>query len=400
LSERPLVIIHDPRELVVLRDRGGCLIDYADTRRSGSIRMRRNVEEINEMIASVPIGLRGSIIRDGDMLQVGKANVGAASSTLYRVFNREFSYGGRLYGGWWQNIPSGRRADITIGGAETVEIDYRALHPSMLYSLAGKPMEGDPYDLAGWPRALVKVAFNTLINAESRQAAIRSIANEIGGEGAHAKARALVREIEAKHAPIAHRFGSGAGLRLQRRDSDLAEAILLKLAAQGVVTLPIHDSFIVPDRDNGFLIEVMADELQKLVNHNRGTSTTCSKTVPQYGTQPLPSGAPSRLPLGLVCLFFPDLAQRDLFGAHRLGVPAAAVLGWSGGIAPPEVRTALRREARRRGHRRADVAARIGISRPQLENIIAGRFGASSEVASRIRDFLIEGAATVGASTA
>jgi hypothetical protein len=56
-----------------------------------------------------------------------------------------------------------------------------------------------------------------LVNAETRQAALRVIAQTIAGEGAYAKARALVVELERKHAAIAHLFGSGAGLRLQRR---------------------------------------------------------------------------------------------------------------------------------------------------------------------------------------
>ncbi len=36
-------------------------------------------------------------------------------------------------------------------------------------------MHGDPYDLANWERHLVKSAFNTLLNADTRQCALRSI---------------------------------------------------------------------------------------------------------------------------------------------------------------------------------------------------------------------------------
>jgi hypothetical protein len=100
--------------------------------------------------------------------------------------------------------------------------------------------------------------------------------------------------------------------------------------------------------------------------------------------------------VGFVCIFFPEQRQRDFFDGHSLAVPAAAVLGWSSGIAPPEVCKALRHEMRRRGQHHKDVAARVGVSRPQFENILQGRFGASPEVAGRIREFLIEGASTVG----
>ena len=41
-------------------------------------------------------------------------------------------------------------------------------------------------------------------------------------------------EIETKHRPIAHMFGSGAGLRLMRRDSDMTEHLLLRLAKRGM----------------------------------------------------------------------------------------------------------------------------------------------------------------------
>ena len=40
-------------------------------------------------------------------------------------------------------------------------------------------------------------------------------------------------------------FGSGVGLRLQRKDSDLAEAVMFKLAAMVYACLPVHGSFIV-----------------------------------------------------------------------------------------------------------------------------------------------------------
>ena len=75
---------------------------------------------------------------------------------------------------------------------------------------------------------MVKIAFNTLVNADTRKAALRSIANRIGGERAYAKAESLIREIEAKHPLIAQMFGSGAGLRLMKRDSDMAEALMLR----------------------------------------------------------------------------------------------------------------------------------------------------------------------------
>lgn len=275
---------HDPIERIILRANDRRLIDYKETERT--LRFRRNIDEINDLLRSSDIGLLSHVVRAGDPLRVGNTTVVAASGLLHRVFNRcSFSLGGRFFGVWWQNIPSEFRADISINGIGTIELDYPYLHPSLLYLEAGRQMHGDPYDLAGWPRRVVKIAFNALVNADTPQAALRAIAKEIGGEGAHAEARTLVREIEARHPAIAHMFGSGAGLNLMRRDSDMTESIQLRLARKGIISLPIHDSYIVRNRstDKGELMEAMGEALWKLAGDSGVRSIGWRKNIPQYG---------------------------------------------------------------------------------------------------------------------
>ena len=407
LDQSPFAVVHDPREVVILRDKNGDLIDYAETERSS--RLRHNVREINDAILSAAIGIRGRTICEGNPIEVGGVRIGAASNRLHRVFNRaSFSNGGRFYGPWWQNIRSELRADITLNGVQTIEMDYPRLHPTLMYAEVGKPMRGDPYDLADWPRDLVKVAFNTMVNADTPQAAMRSIANEIGGAGALAKAQTLVREIEAKHKAVAHMFGSGAGLRLMRVDSDMTERLLLRLQKRGVVALPIHDSYIVPDRvaDKGELLEGMAEALHKVVGNKSNLSVVYPKSLPQYGEgvggggggpapRPL-DGAPRGGVVGCIVVFFPEPQQLDLFGPISLEMPVSDIFGWRGGLAPVGVQTALRHEISRRGLRHRDMARRCQISPRQFGNVLRGRLRASQAVASRIRDFLIEGARTVG----
>ena len=329
---------------------------------------------------SQAIGLRCNPIHEGDPLIVGRVSIGAASNQLHRVFNRNsFSLGGRFYGGWWQNIPSECRANITINGLPTIELDYPRLHPTLLYAEIGTAMCGDPYDLANWPRGLVKIGFNTLVNADTREAAIRSIANEIGGEGAYAKAKSLICDIEAKHPLIAPMFGSGAGLRLMRRDSDMAELLMLRLVKRGVVALPIHDSFVVPDRnlEKGELMEGMAQSLHEAVQNGGRSSMGYLKSVPQYGAYLLPPGGAQESsaqgpPVGCIVVFFPELQQPDLFGPNSLAVPVSDVLGWRGGVAPVGIRIALRHGMRRQGLRHADLSQRIGISRPPIREYSSG----------------------------
>ena len=51
--------------------------------------------------------------------------------------------------------------------------------------------------------------------------------------------------LKEKHAPIADKFHSEAGIKLQRRESDIALSIIRNLKEKGIVCLPVHDSFIV-----------------------------------------------------------------------------------------------------------------------------------------------------------
>jgi hypothetical protein len=74
---------------------------------------------------------------------------------------------------------------------------------------------------------------------------------------AYPKARELVDALKKKHAPIANLFGTGAGLRAQYLDSQIAERVMLTLAQEGIAALPVHDSFIVQTRHAERLNAVM-----------------------------------------------------------------------------------------------------------------------------------------------
>jgi hypothetical protein len=161
------------------------------------------------------------------------------------------------------------REKLTINGETTVEHDYTALHIRLLYQEAEKAWPGDdydPYDLADWPRNQVKLAMLIAINAPTETTAIRAIAIHVFGtpyRAETAKARALLRAVKAKHVDIAHAFGSDAGARLMRKDSDITEQVMMDMIRQGVVPLSIHDSYIVPANQGERLREAMDRELKR-----------------------------------------------------------------------------------------------------------------------------------------
>ena len=137
-----------------------------------------------------------------------------------------------------------------------VEIDYSALHPALLYSEVGVRPPDDCYSIGNWPRSLVKLGLLVLINASNVHQVRLYLAHHkamamlgpVDEQNALAMASCLIEDIKVYHFPIAKFFHTDAGARLMRVDSDLAMAVLSRLMRQGIVALPVHDSFLVQAR--------------------------------------------------------------------------------------------------------------------------------------------------------
>lgn len=183
-------------------------------------------------------------------------------SGLYRVFNRAtFECGGRHYGGYWQNLPRAYRPFLTINGHPTVELDFKSLHPTMIYHRVGLKLDRDPYELEDLPiefRETVKKAFMALLNATDRSRRLRSIEKLPMPHGWNA--RRLIEAIERAHEPIRDVFRSDTGVKLQRLDSDIAAIVMKRMReAHNALALPVHDSFIVTeDQESNLLVEMKA----------------------------------------------------------------------------------------------------------------------------------------------
>ena len=73
---------------------------------------------------------------------------------------------------------------------------------------------------------------------------------------------------------ISWMFFTGAGLALQRLDSDIAEAVMGEMRRRGIVVLPVHDSFLAPASKAAELEAIMVDEAAKF-----GATVFCSRCV-------------------------------------------------------------------------------------------------------------------------
>ena len=169
-----------------------------------------------------------------------------------RIFSRgSLSLGGRLYGGWWQSIPSVYRPHITIDGNLTCEVDFSTISLRIIYASVGESIdpEADLYDigLPGWSgeddprRKPIKVFVNAMMNDESGNYRLPKTAlDSIGITHEELKAKVLDR-----HSKIAEKLTDGVGLSTQLLDSQIAERVILSMLANDILVLPIHDSFIV-----------------------------------------------------------------------------------------------------------------------------------------------------------
>ena len=67
-------------------------------------------------------------------------------------------------------------------------------------------------------------------------------------------------KIKTSHPKLEPLFGTGIGLKFQRLDSDIAEATMLHFARKDI---PVHDSFIIFEKYEDELRNVMKENLRE-----------------------------------------------------------------------------------------------------------------------------------------
>lgn len=169
---------------------------------------------------------------------------------LKRIFKYDWCRGGRLYGGFWQNLPREERANLLIDGEATAELDYVTLHPRILYANVARALDFDPYLVPGFdvPRGMGKRTFNRLLNGSWDEQMVHPLAFRSEDRecfSSRAEFRAYVASMRGGLSGIGHYLGSALGLELQRRDSELALDVISRCIGMDFPIYPIHDSFVV-----------------------------------------------------------------------------------------------------------------------------------------------------------
>jgi hypothetical protein len=226
-------------------------VDYVDT--PMTVGMRSFLMTYNDAMAGVTLEYKGTIREAG---------------RTRRIFNGAWDQGGRFYGGFWQGINGSKRSTILINGQPVVELDYGALHPTIVYARAGKQPRGDAYVISGIPRGIIKEASMRALNNKARGHAINGLKQFLDKYvekfGSSYCAADILEAFEAKHHAIKDHFYKGLGLSLLRTDSDICEMVLKAMTVSKIPCLSVFDSFIVPKQHEDCLRETMVVAFLKI----------------------------------------------------------------------------------------------------------------------------------------
>ncbi|WP_338310424.1 hypothetical protein [Bradyrhizobium ottawaense] len=228
------------------------------------------MRRINEVLGSADIEVIGqdtglSLGRDGQVIAPYRRS-------LRRIFNNaNWQHGGRLAGGFWMGMERTERFErIRIdGGQRIADVDYRQLFPRLAYVRADKPQpDGDIYDVVGdgsgregWKTLLNAVLFADGPLRNWPESTLQHFPSGL-------KLRKAIEMLTARHAPIAHLFGTRLGFQLLRIESDMLIGIITHLASLGVTALPLHDAVLVAESK----ANVAADAMQAAFSMATGSS--------------------------------------------------------------------------------------------------------------------------------
>jgi len=230
-------------------------------------------------------------------------------SNIYqkRIFLKEQKddtkfYGGRFYGGFWQRLSEGDRSRIYIDGEKVAkEKDYKAIHPTLAYCLAGVDMPKEVYqgdckiskdfgDSDRW-RKICKIALLIAINAKSFNAAKGALAisliNMYGEKypkfeddieerkrriPARRDAKRILKAVIKFNDPIKDYIHSDYGIKFQRIDSDIMANVQRRCRETNIPILGVHDSILFPTTQHKQAKSIFFEELEtaKQSLRNRG----------------------------------------------------------------------------------------------------------------------------------
>lgn len=228
------------------------LIDYCDDDHTNAL--RRQIEDINRVNQSYQFTLqRGDCVEALDShLLVGK-----------RRFRDDFHSGGRLFLPL-QGLRKSERQHLAIDGEKTTELDFSSHAPRMLFHMNGQEAPEDCYAHHSIPRELMKETMLRVTNCDTQRTALRSLSKLLREKGIkNTSSRELLEAVEQTNPHAVNGMKHGRWKEIQFTESKITCNIAHQLHKKGIPCLPIHDSFVVRNKDRDILRQVMYDEYQR-----------------------------------------------------------------------------------------------------------------------------------------
>lgn len=280
--------------------------------------IRQQMTTFNNLLSEVEIEHEGNILP----VQMYK-----------RSFIDSLTLGGRMYNttGGVQTLSQEERAELKLNGKAVVELDFKAMHASLLYE---KEWQEDKESLESWiatewngvynpygadlsflnvdqekidwfkakynkpsydpVRNLQKRTVMIALNAKSYPKTCANITthykNDYDKRGTDAEIDCLyygiepdfdskgelefrsghsVQAVAYHNSPIAKYFFKDQGVHLQYIDSEILSDVMSKLIMQGEVLLPEHDSVIVLEDLEGVALQYMKDAYLKVMGSDK-----------------------------------------------------------------------------------------------------------------------------------
>jgi hypothetical protein len=307
-----MVVSHEDRETVILKDNEKKLIEYRDdelteTDAAKVQKMRELLKEYNDALHNTFIDIptldKGYIENVTSGRDEVRHSISHHHKFVYRVFNNgSFRQGGRFYGGWWQNIPKAYRKDIFIDDQSTVEIDFKAIHIKLLYAQLGleidEELRGDDAYTIEIPftdddeeaRQIGKMLLLICINAKDEYSALKAFRSGLvnlgyGKVGLKDKdLTPLIQSLKDKHPKIQSSFCSNAGIHLMNIDAEIAALVLEDCLYINLLPLIIHDSFIINSLEEEQLRLFMKDAVTRVVS-STSAQTSLIKNEDLYASE-------------------------------------------------------------------------------------------------------------------
>lgn len=220
-----------------------------------------------------------------------------------RVFSDNMNFGGRHYNscGGLQTMSADDRLKLTINGESVAELDFKAMHVSLLYE---EELEVNKEIVESWLtdewggeyipynvklpfvevdekllgefrvkynkpnydpiRNLAKHALMVSLNAQGYRSAFQQVTKEVYDDvkkigtsdegncsfygivpGDRFPGHTVCQAVQLHNKPVAHKFFTDQGVRLQYLDSEIMASVINRLICEDEPLLPEHDSVIV-----------------------------------------------------------------------------------------------------------------------------------------------------------